>query len=148
MEADQTVLCQLLAVDLSDYCYRVCSRCERVLSSSSSLCKFCKSNEPKLLYRVLMSVVTDTSVKTVICFDRAATVLFGCSADEFFHFTKLNPKASASMVNQVFDGEMFRMTLSRPKNLNAQHMRVTSVVPLRSGFQPAIVTLRQLCSTK
>ncbi|KAH0890154.1 hypothetical protein HID58_052583 [Brassica napus] len=156
MEADQTVLCQLLAVDLSDYCYRVCSRCERVLpgdnskcvfSSASSLCKFCQSNEPKLLYRVLMSVVTDTSVKTVICFDRAATVLFGCSADEFFHFTKLNPKA-ASMVNQVFDGEMLRMTLTRPKNLNAQHMRVTSVVPLRSGFQPAIVTLRQLCCTK
>ncbi|CAH8381773.1 unnamed protein product [Eruca vesicaria subsp. sativa] len=156
MEADQTVLCQLLAVDLSDYCYRVCSRCERVLPgdnnkgvfpSSSSLCKFCKSNEPKLLYRILLSVVTDTSVKTVICFDRAATVLFGCSADEFFHFTKLNPKA-ASMVNQVFDGEMLRMTLTRPKNLNAQHMRVTSVVPLRSGFQPAIVTLRQLCCTK
>lgn len=63
MEADQTVLCQLLAVDLSDYCYRVCSRCERVLpgdnskcvfSSASSLCKFCQSNEPKLLYRVLV----------------------------------------------------------------------------------------------
>lgn len=52
------------------------------------------------------------------------------------------------MVNQVFDGEMLRMTLTRPKNLNAQHMRVTSVVPLRSGFQPAIVALRQLCWTK
>ncbi|KAJ0261862.1 hypothetical protein HA466_0048980 [Hirschfeldia incana] len=156
--ANQTVICQLLAVDLSDYCYRVCSRCERVLpgdnnnnnggvfSSASSFCKFCKSNAPKLMYRILMSVVTDTSVKTVICFDRAATVLFGCSADEFFHFTKLNPKA-ASMVNQVFDGEMLRMTLTRPKNLNAQHLRVTSVVPLRSGFQPAIVTLTQLCAS-
>ncbi|CAH2060346.1 unnamed protein product [Thlaspi arvense] len=61
--ADQTVICELLAVDLSDYCYRVCSRCERVLpgdynsgvssSSSSSLCKFCNSKEPKLLYRIL-----------------------------------------------------------------------------------------------
>uniref|UniRef100_A0A1J3HSS2 Replication factor A C-terminal domain-containing protein n=1 Tax=Noccaea caerulescens TaxID=107243 RepID=A0A1J3HSS2_NOCCA len=153
MEGDQTVLCRLLAVDLTDYCYRVCSRCERVLPPSdnngvtSSICKFCKSKVPKLLYRILMSIATDTSVKTVICFDRVATVLFGCSADEFFHFTKLNP-STASMVNQVLDGEMFRMTLTRPHNRNAQHMRVASVVPLRSGFQPAIVTLRQLCTTK
>ncbi|CAA7017957.1 unnamed protein product [Microthlaspi erraticum] len=152
MQADQTVLCTLLAVDLNDYCYRVCSRCERVIPSdnngvtSSSVCKFCKSKVPKLLYRILMSIATDTSVKTVICFDRAATVLFGCSADEFFHFTKLNP-STASMVNQVLDGEVFRMTLTRPHNRNAQHMRVASVVPLRSGFQPAIVTLTQLCST-
>jgi hypothetical protein len=99
MEATETVLCTLLAVDLTDYCYRVCSRCQRVLPSdnngfaSSSFCKFCKSKEPKLLYRILMSIATDASVKTVICFDRAATVLFGCSADEFFHFTKLNPLA-------------------------------------------------------
>ncbi|AEC08080.1 putative nucleic acid-binding, replication factor A [Arabidopsis thaliana] len=151
MEATETVLCTLLAVDLTDYCYRVCSRCQRVLPSdnngfaSSSFCKFCKSKEPKLLYRILMSIATDASVKTVICFDRAATVLFGCSADEFFHFTKLNPLA-ASMVNQVFDGEMLRMTLTRPQNRNAQHMRVASVVPLRSGVQPAIVTLRQICT--
>ncbi|KAL1191068.1 hypothetical protein V5N11_036026 [Cardamine amara subsp. amara] len=152
MEATESVLCTLLAVDLNDYCYRVCSRCQRVLPSVnnnglaySSFCKFCKSNEPKLLYRILMSIATDTSVKTVICFDRVATVLFGCSADEFFHFTKLNPKA-ASMVNKVFDGEMLRMTLARPHNRNAQHMRVASVVPLRSGFQPAIVTLTELCT--
>ncbi|KFK34104.1 hypothetical protein AALP_AA5G102500 [Arabis alpina] len=153
MEGDQTVVCSLLTVDLNDYCYRVCTRCDRVLpgdnngvfSSSSSFCTFCNSKQPKLLYRILMSIATDTSVKTVVCFDRAATVLFGCSADEFFHFTKLNPLA-ASMVNQVLDGEMFRMTLNRPRNGNAQHMRVTSVVPLRSGFQPAIVTLTQLCT--
>lgn len=118
-----------------------------------------------------MSIATDTSVKTVICFDRAATVLFGCSADEFFHFTKINPSAgtlqslhwklkrlskfwndllivsvAASMANQVFDGEMLRVTLTRPHNRNAQHMRVTSIVPLRSGFQPAIITLRQICT--
>ncbi|VVA91082.1 unnamed protein product [Arabis nemorensis] len=149
----ETVVCSLLTVDLNDYCYRVCSRCERVLpgdkngvfSSSSSLCKFCKSKQPKLLYRILMSIATDTSVKTVVCFDRAATVLFGCSADDLFHFTKLNPLA-ASMVNEVLDGEMFRMTLNRPQNRNAQHMRVTSLVPLRSGFQPAIVTLTHLCT--
>ncbi|CAH2060341.1 unnamed protein product [Thlaspi arvense] len=116
--ADQTVICELLAVDLSDDCYRVCSRCERVLpgdynngvssSSFSSLFRFCNSKEPKLLYLILISIATETTVKTVICFDRAATLLFGCSADEFFHFTKLNP-LTATMVSQVFDGEMLSL---------------------------------------
>lgn len=40
-----------------------------------------------------MSVASDTKVFTVICFDRAAKVLFGCSADEFFDFAKLHPFA-------------------------------------------------------
>lgn len=40
-----------------------------------------------------MSVASDTRVFTVICFDRAAKVLFGCSADEFFDFAKLHPFA-------------------------------------------------------
>jgi hypothetical protein len=39
---------------------------------------------------------------------------------------------------------MFRMTLSKSKNGNAQHLRVASVVPLRSGFLPAIESLREL----
>lgn len=45
--------------------------------------------------------ITDTSVKTVFCFDRAATGLFGCSADEFFHFTKLNPNAGKRIIDSV-----------------------------------------------
>ncbi|KAH0886326.1 hypothetical protein HID58_062422 [Brassica napus] len=92
--------------------------------------------------------------------------IFGCSADEFIHFTKLSSilkpvkksyslcyflstqklwffkcvvSIRSTMVNKVFDGDL-QMT-----NLNAQPMRVTSVVPLR---QPAIVTLRQVCYTK
>lgn len=40
-----------------------------------------------------MSVASDTRVFTAICFDRAAKVLFGCSADEFFDFAKLHPFA-------------------------------------------------------
>lgn len=40
-----------------------------------------------------MSIATDKKVQTVICFDRAARVLFGCSADEFFDFAKLHPFA-------------------------------------------------------
>ncbi|XP_010521728.1 PREDICTED: uncharacterized protein LOC104800583 [Tarenaya hassleriana] len=151
-----TIICSLLAIDHGDYCYRVCSRCERVFSgddgngggggdpySSSLFCRFCKSKESKLLYRLLMSIATDAEVKTVICFDRAATTLFGCSADEFLTFSNLNPSA-ASMANRVLEGEMLRMTLTRPHNRNAQHLRVASVVPLRSGFKPVIVTLREI----
>lgn len=40
-----------------------------------------------------VSIATDTKVFVVICFDRAARVLFGCSADEFFDFAKLHPYA-------------------------------------------------------
>lgn len=40
-----------------------------------------------------MSIASDTKVFTVICFDRAAKVLFGCSADEFFDFAKFHPFA-------------------------------------------------------
>ena len=40
-----------------------------------------------------MSLASDTKVFTVICFDGAARVLFGCSADEFFDFAKLHPFA-------------------------------------------------------
>lgn len=40
-----------------------------------------------------MSIATDTEVFVVILFDRAARVLFGCSADEFFEFAKTRPFA-------------------------------------------------------
>lgn len=40
-----------------------------------------------------VSIASDTKVFVVICFDRAARVLFGCSADEFFDFVKLHPFA-------------------------------------------------------
>lgn len=43
-----------------------------------------------------VSIATDTKVFVVICFDRAARVLFGCSADEFFDFAKLHPYAGNS----------------------------------------------------
>lgn len=43
---------------------------------------------------------------------------------------------------------MLRVTLSKPKNANAQHERVVSVAPLRSNFGPAIETLRQMYGGK
>ena len=46
-------------------------------------------------------------------------------------------------VNKILEGEMFKMTISKPKNGNAQHQRVVSAVPLRTGFLPAIQTLRE-----
>ncbi|KAF3454923.1 hypothetical protein FNV43_RR05371 [Rhamnella rubrinervis] len=144
------MMCTVLAIDNSGLCYKVCSVCERTLPDNpTSLCKFCNFNafksaslSSKRLFRLLMSVASDTKVFTVICFDRAAKVLFGCSADEFFDFAKLHPFA-AETTSKILEGEMFKMTLSRPKNGYAQHLRVVQVVPLRSEFQPAIESLKE-----
>ncbi|EXC31797.1 hypothetical protein L484_020624 [Morus notabilis] len=152
-----TMICTLLAMDQTNFCYRVCSVCERTLPDNpTSLCNFCnlnsfnsrssssnsRSSSSKLLFRILMSVASDTKVFTVICFDRAAKVLFGCTADEFFDFAKLHP-FSAATTNKILEGEMIKVTLSRPKNGNAQHHRVSQIVPLRTGFRPAIETLKE-----
>ncbi|GFQ01493.1 hypothetical protein PHJA_002293200 [Phtheirospermum japonicum] len=155
MEIDKptTIMCTVVAIDRTNLCYRVCSVCEKILpeNPSTSACKSCsfsKSISPstsgsKRLFRVLMSVATDTKVFVVIMFDRAARVLFGCSADEFFDFAKTHPYA-ATAAGRALEGEMLTVTLSNPKNGNAQHLRVVSVAPLRSGFQPAIETMRDL----
>ncbi|GAB2222024.1 hypothetical protein Droror1_Dr00013221 [Drosera rotundifolia] len=155
MEGDkETVMCTTVALDHSNgFCYRVCSICERPLHDDTHSCRFCDHNKAfnnnprssgsKHLFRILMSIATDTEVFVVVCFDRVAKVLFGCSADEFFDFAKLHPFAAAS-AGEILEGEMFQMSFSKPKNGNAQHMRVVSVVPLRSGFRPAIETLRDL----
>ncbi|KAJ8768824.1 hypothetical protein K2173_023728 [Erythroxylum novogranatense] len=149
--ATTTVMCTVIAIDHSNQLwYRACSLCERTLPESpNSICKFCSHynigtlSSFKRLFRVLVSIATDKEVRNVVCFDRAARVLFGCSADEFFDFAKFHP-FSALDADKILEGEMFRMTLSKPKSGNAQHLRVASVVPLRSGFQPAIESLRKL----
>lgn len=163
MEGDKpltvTLMCTVVAVDHTQLCYRVCSRCEKTLpqthenntSSSSSVCKYCNfnnafnplSSNSKRLFRILMSIASDTKVFVVVMFDRAARVLFGCSADEFFDFVKIHPFAGEN-AGKALEGEMLRVTLSKPKNGNAQHQRVVSVVPLRSGFRPVIEILREL----
>nr|GMD19008.1 Translation initiation factor IF-2 like [Ipomoea batatas] len=151
-----TTNCTIVAIDHTNFYYRVCAGCERPLpdpnpNTPSPLCTFCYSsnalNPPssasKLLFRVLVSIATDTEVFVVILFDRAARVLFGCSADEFFEFAKTRPFA-AECAGKALEGEMLRVTLSQPKNGNARDLRVVSVVPLRSGFQAIIKTLREL----
>lgn len=130
-------MCSVLGVDNTNFCYRVCSVCERTLPDDpSSLCKFCNYNinnsvsSSKRLFRLLVSILllgeiikwffvkammgfwfpwfwqisiaTDTKVKVVICFDRAARVLFGCSADHFFDFAKLHPFAGNFILKYLF----------------------------------------------
>ncbi|KAG8371283.1 hypothetical protein BUALT_Bualt13G0071400 [Buddleja alternifolia] len=154
MEIDKstTITCTVVAIDHTNLCYRVCSNCEKTLPEHpTTSCKYCNFNTSfnpttrasKRLFRVLMSIATDTEVIVVIMFDRAARVLFGCSADEFFDFAKTHPYA-ATTAGRALEGEMLTVMLSKPKNGNAQHQRVVSVSPLRSGFQPAIETLKEL----
>ncbi|XP_050212459.1 uncharacterized protein LOC126664221 [Mercurialis annua] len=142
-----TVMCSVLAIDHSNLSYKACSSCERTLSDTpNSQCGLCNNFNPsssKRFFRLIVSIATDTKVFNVICFDRAARILFGCSADQFFDFAKIHPLAGAN-ASKVLEGEMFRMTLSKPKNGNARHMRAVSILPLRTGFQPAIETLKKL----
>lgn len=49
----------------------------------------------------------------------------------------------AMTASKVLQGEMFKMTLNKPKNGNAQHLRVATVFPLSSVFRPVIETLRE-----
>ncbi|XP_057457339.1 uncharacterized protein LOC130748191 [Lotus japonicus] len=138
--------CTILSIDHRDMYYRVCSICEKTLPSPNLLCNFCSKNNnnasSKRLFRILMSIATDTKVVTVICFDRVARVLFGCSADEFFNFAKLHPFSGVT-VNEILEGEMFTVTFSKSVSGNAQHTRLASAVPLSSVFRPVIQVLRE-----
>ncbi|XP_065866228.1 uncharacterized protein [Euphorbia lathyris] len=158
MEANKstTVTCTVVAIDHSNLSYKACSLCEATLPDTpNSACRFCNNSSSssvssssfKRLFRLLLSIATDTKVINVICFDRAARVLFGCSADDFFHFAKFHPFA-AENAGTILEGEMLKMTLSKPKNGNAQHLRAVSVLPLRTGYQPVIESLRELYRMK
>lgn len=57
---------------------------------------------------------------------------------------KMVYSCAAEKAAQILEGEMCRMTLSKPKSGNAQHLRAVSVVPLCDGFQPVIITLKQI----
>ncbi|XP_076906743.1 uncharacterized protein LOC143562970 [Bidens hawaiensis] len=94
-----------------------------------------------------MSVATDTNVSVVVLFDRAARVLFGCSAQELLDLTNINPFYGET-ASKILEGEMLKVTLSNPRNGNAQHQRVVSVVPLKSGFRTVMDTLTELYGLK
>ncbi|KAK1421631.1 hypothetical protein QVD17_24117 [Tagetes erecta] len=149
-EKPSTTICTVISIDHNSLFYTVCSLCEKTLPEPNTHCNYCTNNgvvtsttQTKRLFRVLMSLATDTKVFVVVLFDRAARVLFGCSAQEFFHFTNIHP-FSGETASKIVEGEMLRVTLSKPKNGNAQHHRVVSLVPLKSGFRPLLDTLTQL----
>ncbi|KAL8152219.1 hypothetical protein V2J09_009979 [Rumex salicifolius] len=149
-QLQQTVTCAVVSVNhATNFYYTVCSVCEKPLPDSSpSLCSVCHRfnsfNPPsKRLFRVIVSIASDSKVFEVICFDRAARVLFGCSADDFFHFAQLHPFA-ATTAAEIMEGEMFRMTLANSKSGNAQHPRVVSIVPLNSGYQPVFIYIQNV----
>ncbi|KAF6140304.1 hypothetical protein GIB67_000352, partial [Kingdonia uniflora] len=96
------MICTVIAMDPTNFYYRVCSACERTLADTNTHCNFCSFNAhnpgsfgSKRLYRILLSIADAEKVFVVICFDRVARVLFGCSADKFFDFAKLNPFAGS-----------------------------------------------------
>ncbi|KAG0454447.1 hypothetical protein HPP92_025751 [Vanilla planifolia] len=140
--------CSIVEVDTTSFSYLACSTCERPLPVDSPICRFCSKKcafpaASKRLYRLLLSVATSETVLPVVCFDRAARVLIGCSADELFDFCTSHSSA-AEMMGEIMEGEMLQMTLCETKKGNGKHLRVVSVVPLRTGFRPTIHTLRTL----
>ncbi|MCL7030990.1 hypothetical protein MKW94_024975 [Papaver nudicaule] len=153
MESEKplSLFCTVVAMDTTDYCYLVCSLCEKTLPNEYSSCKYCDpkffnpgSSNSKRLYRILVSIASSEEVFVVVLFDRVARVLIGCSADEFFNFTMVNPSA-AVIAGKLLEGKMFQMKLSKSKvNGNAQHLRAISVTPLCSDFSPAMKTLKEL----
>ncbi|KAI7743369.1 hypothetical protein M8C21_003552 [Ambrosia artemisiifolia] len=151
MEANKptTTICTVVSIDHTNLYYTVCSICEKTLpdptttATSSTRCNHCTGSTSKRLFRVLMSVATDTNVFVVVLFDRAARVLFGCSAQDLFDFTNIHPFCGET-ASKILEGEMLRVTLSNPRNGNAQHQRVVSVVPLRSGFRSVMDSLTEL----
>ncbi|XVF68514.1 hypothetical protein PTKIN_Ptkin11bG0008800 [Pterospermum kingtungense] len=143
--------CSILAMEQSSFCYKACSNCETTLPDplpSDYVCNHWKCKGRRYPYKrffsLLFSIATDDQVLTVICFDKAARVIFGCSADEFFDFATNHPYAAKNASNLLV-GEMFRVTLVEPKrSTKAQHLRMTNVVPLRSAFQPVMKSLNEL----
>ncbi|XP_078168957.1 replication factor-A carboxy-terminal domain protein [Carex rostrata] len=139
----------IVGANTEDLAYRACSLCERVLPNLGGPCPLCSRRTPsppvKLLYRLLLSIATFDRVLVVISFDRAARILLGCPAHEFFQFCSAHPGA-ARKAGQLLEGEMCRMMLKASKKGNAEHLRVVSVEPLRTGFQPIIHSLREIYS--
>lgn len=48
------------------------------------------------------------------------------------------------MANKVLEGEMLSLVLRPPKGGYGQHLRVVSIVPLSTSFQPVMTVLPQL----
>ncbi|KAJ0561047.1 putative nucleic acid-binding protein [Helianthus annuus] len=86
-----TTICTVVSIDHTDLHYTNCSLCERTLPDSLTRCNHCpgSGSTSKRIFRVLMSVATQRVRGGPV--DRAARVLFGCSAHDFFSFTNTHP---------------------------------------------------------
>ncbi|KAJ4749956.1 replication factor-A carboxy-terminal domain protein [Rhynchospora pubera] len=140
--------CTILSADTDNLAYRACSLCERALPDLGGPCSLCSRRNPslpptKLLYRLLLSIATSDQVLVVVAFDRAARALLGCPASDFLQFCSARDGA-ARTAGQLLEGEMCRLTLKASKKGNAEHLRVVSVEPLRTGFRPVIHSLREI----
>ncbi|XP_056693424.1 uncharacterized protein [Spinacia oleracea] len=142
-EKPQTVLCSIIAVETTnDFSYLVCSLCEKPLPNPLSLCKFCNRNSfnsssaSKRLFRLLVQF--SPAFFDWQCYGVIVNLL------RYFSSSQSCPSSYTTNAGKILEGEMCRMTLAKPKNGNAEHLRVTSVVPLSSGFQPVIQSLKEL----
>ncbi|OMO64795.1 hypothetical protein COLO4_31833 [Corchorus olitorius] len=115
----------------------------RVLDKNPASQAYCRRFSPLLAVRFSpLSIAWGKKVFDVVCFDRAAKDIFGCSAQEFFDFDTLHPFAVKS-ASDALVGEMFRVTLKKAVKRDAEHLRMTEVVPLRSNFKPVMITLKE-----
>nr|KJB39324.1 hypothetical protein B456_007G006500 [Gossypium raimondii] len=94
------LVCSILAMDQSCFSYKVCRFCETPVPDDKPAEFICNNRKcagrrrsSKRLFRLLFSIGTETRVMNVVAFDRAAQVIFGCSAQEFFDFSILHPCA-------------------------------------------------------
>ena len=54
---------------------------------------------------------------------------------------------AAEMASKVMEGEMMSMILRPPKGGYGQHLRVVSITPISSSFQPVIAVLPKHCTS-
>ncbi|KAJ7519811.1 hypothetical protein O6H91_20G056700 [Diphasiastrum complanatum] len=154
--------CTIVSLHRSSLWYHVCKSCERVLPElrnsggkhftsmeNGEECHHCLGNllkngigsSRKRVYRLLLSVATEDKVMVVVAFDRAARVLMGCSADDFYKFVSHDP--SVELAGKLLEGHMVDIVLKHPKSGHAQHMRATSILPLSCNFQPVFQTIEK-----
>lgn len=144
------LVCSILAMDQSCFSYKVCRFCETPVSDDKPAEFICNNRKcagrrrsSKRLFRLLFSIGTETRVMNVVAFDRAAQVIFGCSAQEFFDFSIQQPCA-VKIASKVLVGELLKVTLNTPKRGKAEHLRMTNIVPMSSDFEPVIETLKKV----
>ncbi|QHO58473.1 hypothetical protein HN51_012880 [Arachis hypogaea] len=65
------------------------------------------------------------------------------NAIQVIHIITQDNSHTGVTVNKILEGEMFTMSLTKPLNGNARHLRLASTIPLSSTFQPIIQVLRE-----